>query len=167
MASSFQNPATTMAQVVATSNAGTVSAYDYRLNMATAQAAAPPGTQWWYAAAANQTQMEANALQQQQQQQQQNQQQNVHNVHTPPPSNQHLAEQIQQNHQNNQQIQLQKQHSTMIRGKVEAKPRGRMTAYAFFVQTCREEHKKKASRGNSYICWIFKKVCRKVEDYVG
>ncbi|XP_017484306.1 PREDICTED: nuclear autoantigen Sp-100-like, partial [Rhagoletis zephyria] len=34
--------------------------------------------------------------------------------------------------------------STMVRGaKADAKPRGRMTAYAFFVQTCREEHKKK------------------------
>jgi high mobility group protein B1 len=32
----------------------------------------------------------------------------------------------------------------MGRGKgADAKPRGRMTAYAFFVQTCREEHKKK------------------------
>ncbi|XP_036318505.1 high mobility group protein DSP1-like [Rhagoletis pomonella] len=32
----------------------------------------------------------------------------------------------------------------MVRGaKADAKPRGRMTAYAFFVQTCREEHKKK------------------------
>lgn len=32
----------------------------------------------------------------------------------------------------------------MPRGKgPDAKPRGRMTAYAFFVQTCREEHKKK------------------------
>lgn len=31
----------------------------------------------------------------------------------------------------------------MPRGKADAKPRGRMTAYAFFVQTCREEHKKK------------------------
>lgn len=32
----------------------------------------------------------------------------------------------------------------MNRGKgADAKPRGRMTAYAFFVQTCREEHKKK------------------------
>ncbi|GBP12272.1 High mobility group protein DSP1, partial [Eumeta japonica] len=28
-------------------------------------------------------------------------------------------------------------------GKLDAKPRGRMTAYAYFVQTCREEHKKK------------------------
>lgn len=31
----------------------------------------------------------------------------------------------------------------MPRGRVDSKPRGRMTAYAFFVQTCREEHKKK------------------------
>ena len=32
----------------------------------------------------------------------------------------------------------------MGRGKGgDSKPRGRMTAYAFFVQTCREEHKKK------------------------
>jgi len=28
-------------------------------------------------------------------------------------------------------------------GKGDDKPRGRMSAYAFFVQTCREEHKKK------------------------
>jgi len=31
----------------------------------------------------------------------------------------------------------------MPRAKADNKPRGRMTAYAFFVQTCREEHKKK------------------------
>lgn len=31
----------------------------------------------------------------------------------------------------------------VVMGKVDAKPRGRMTAYAYFVQTCREEHKKK------------------------
>jgi len=31
----------------------------------------------------------------------------------------------------------------MPRAKNDSKPRGRMTAYAFFVQTCREEHKKK------------------------
>lgn len=31
----------------------------------------------------------------------------------------------------------------MPRGNKDNKPRGRMTAYAFFVQTCREEHKKK------------------------
>lgn len=62
--------------------------------------------------------------------------------------NQHLQDQIQQqqqNHQNNtnQQIPIQT-HVKMPRGKgADAKPRGRMTAYAFFVQTCREEHKKK------------------------
>lgn len=64
--------------------------------------------------------------------------------------NQHIQEhQIQQNHQqnnqNNQHIQIQSQPATNKRGKggADAKPRGRMTAYAFFVQTCREEHKKK------------------------
>jgi len=31
----------------------------------------------------------------------------------------------------------------MPRSKNESKPRGRMTSYAYFVQTCREEHKKK------------------------
>lgn len=35
------------------------------------------------------------------------------------------------------------QQSPMSRVKADAKPRGRMTAYAYFVQTCREEHKKK------------------------
>lgn len=64
--------------------------------------------------------------------------------------NQHIQEhqQIQQNHQqnnqNNQHLQqIQSQPAKMPRGKADAKPRGRMTAYAFFVQTCREEHKKK------------------------
>ena len=28
-------------------------------------------------------------------------------------------------------------------GRNDGKPRGRMSSYAFFVQTCREEHKKK------------------------
>lgn len=67
--------------------------------------------------------------------------------------NQHIQEQqhhIQQNHQQNNQN---NQHLQQIpvappvkmgRGKhADGKPRGRMTAYAFFVQTCREEHKKK------------------------
>lgn len=45
----------------------------------------------------------------------------------------------QQNHQNN----TPKAKTPVVRGKVDAKPRGRMTAYAFFVQTCSEEHKKK------------------------
>lgn len=66
--------------------------------------------------------------------------------------NQHIQEhqqQIQQNHQqnnqNNQHLQqIQTPPVKMGRGKhADGKPRGRMTAYAFFVQTCREEHKKK------------------------
>lgn len=64
--------------------------------------------------------------------------------------NQHIQQdhqqQLQQNHnnQNNQHIQIQTPPAKMPRGKgPDAKPRGRMTAYAFFVQTCREEHKKK------------------------
>lgn len=64
--------------------------------------------------------------------------------------NQHIQEhQIQQNNQqnnqNNQHLQqIPSQPAKMGRGKhADGKPRGRMTAYAFFVQTCREEHKKK------------------------
>jgi hypothetical protein len=46
--------------------------------------------------------------------------------------------------QNTQQQQQNNQIAAkMGRGKnLDSKPRGRMTAYAFFVQTCREEHKK-------------------------
>ncbi|XP_017062302.1 high mobility group protein DSP1 isoform X2 [Drosophila ficusphila] len=136
MASSFPNPATTMAQVVATSNAAGTTGYDYRLNMAQAAAAAAvPASQWWYSAA-NQGQVDANTAAQLQHQQQHQQQQ---------------QQQQQQQHQQQQQMQQQQQQqnvinsagSPMIRGKADAKPRGRMTAYAYFVQTCREEHKKK------------------------
>ena len=31
----------------------------------------------------------------------------------------------------------------VVMGRKDGKPRGRMSAYAFFVQICREEHKKK------------------------
>lgn len=40
------------------------------------------------------------------------------------------------------------------------KPRGRMTAYAFFVQTCREEHKKKHPEESV----IFAEFSRKCAD---
>lgn len=141
MASSFQNPSTTMSGVtVSTANSG---AYDYRLNMSPAA----PTTQWWYPSGQN---MEQNMHSQPNQHQQSNQHQTVHAVHTPPPTNQHIQQdhqqQLQQNHnnQNNQHIQIQTPPAKMPRGKgPDAKPRGRMTAYAFFVQTCREEHKKK------------------------
>lgn len=81
MASSFQNPSTTMAGgTVPSSNVG---AYDYRLNMPTAAVAAPPGTQWWYPQGQNIEQMQQ---QHQQNQQQSHQQQNIHVVHIPPPT---------------------------------------------------------------------------------
>lgn len=45
---------------------------------------------------------------------------------------------------NNQQLQAAPAPAKAGKGKhADGKPRGRMTAYAFFVQTCREEHKKK------------------------
>jgi high mobility group protein B1 len=88
MASSFPNPATTMAGVVSTSNSS-VGAYDYRLGMSTMVArpgdpttmtSATPGTQWWYTTQQNVD----NTIQQNQHQSQQNQHQNVHNVTTTP-----------------------------------------------------------------------------------
>lgn len=42
--------------------------------------------------------------------------------------------------------------------KDESKPRGRMSSYAFFVQTCREEHKKKHP-GESVVFAEFTKKC--------
>jgi len=45
--------------------------------------------------------------------------------------------------------------------KVDAKPRGRMTAYAFFVQTCREEHKKKHPEENVVFAEFSKKCAER------
>lgn len=49
----------------------------------------------------------------------------------------------------------------MPRGKADAKPRGRMTAYAFFVQTCREEHKKKHPEENVVFAEFSKKCAER------
>ncbi|KAL5240412.1 hypothetical protein ACI65C_007822 [Semiaphis heraclei] len=50
----------------------------------------------------------------------------------------------------------------MPRGKgSDAKPRGRMTAYAFFVQTCREEHKKKHPDENVIFAEFSKKCAER------
>lgn len=46
----------------------------------------------------------------------------------------------------------------MPRAKADARPKGRMTAYAFFLQTCREEHKKKHPEEN-VIFTEFSKKC--------
>jgi hypothetical protein len=76
---------------------------------------------------------------------------------------------MQQNNQpNNQQLQIQTQNAKLPRGKADAKPRGRMTAYAFFVQTCREEHKKKHPE-ESVIFAEFSRKCAerwKVSDFI-
>lgn len=135
MASGF--PATSVA--VSSSNPS----YDYRLAMGQGMGTTPGTTQWWYATAGQNTlenlqqqqqqqlnqQSQQQQISQQQTQQQQSQHQNLHNVHSTPNSNQsHHVQPV----------------SNSKRGKGgDNKPRGRMTAYAFFVQTCREEHKKK------------------------
>lgn len=50
----------------------------------------------------------------------------------------------------------------MPRGKGgDARPRGRMTAYAFFVQTCREEHKKKHPEENVVFAEFSKKCAER------
>lgn len=49
----------------------------------------------------------------------------------------------------------------MPRGKADARPRGRITAYAFFVQTCREEHKKKHPEENVVFAEFSKKCAER------
>jgi len=46
-------------------------------------------------------------------------------------------------------------------GKVDGKPRGRMSAYAYFVQTCREEHKKKHPNENVVFAEFSKKCAER------
>ncbi|KAI4462663.1 high mobility group protein dsp1 [Holotrichia oblita] len=53
------------------------------------------------------------------------------------------------------------QKGRMPRGKADARPRGRMTAYAFFVQTCREEHKKKHPEENVVFAEFSKKCAER------
>lgn len=45
--------------------------------------------------------------------------------------------------------------------KGDAKPRGRMTAYAYFVQICREEHKKKHPEENVVFAEFSKKCAER------
>ncbi|KAF4524686.1 hypothetical protein B566_EDAN009530 [Ephemera danica] len=99
-------------------------------------------------------------FQQHQLQQQQNQlHQQASQLH------QQQQQQAQQQHQqqaSNHRVQHQQQVTApvgkMPRAKADAKPRGRMTAYAFFVQTCREEHKKKHPE-ESVVFAEFSKKC--------
>ena len=43
----------------------------------------------------------------------------------------------------------------------ETKPKGRMSAYAYFVQTCREEHKKKHPNENVVFAEFSKKCAER------
>ncbi|XP_034936272.1 high mobility group protein DSP1 isoform X2 [Chelonus insularis] len=171
MASSFQNPATTGAQsspVSTTSPVGTCmrGGYDYRMGQQTGATSGagsgggaasqqpnppPSGVQWWYPGSVMDAQQQNNVHQQQMQGQ-----------HLPSQtSNQVTAHQLQQQQQLPQQNNLQQnnaQINKMPRGKAtDTKPRGRMTAYAFFVQTCRQEHKKKHPEENI----VFQEFSRK------
>jgi len=47
------------------------------------------------------------------------------------------------------------------KGGADAKPRGRMSAYAYFVQTCREEHKKKHPNENVVFAEFSKKCAER------
>lgn len=78
----------------------------------------------------------------------------------------HQQQQQQNNHlQHQQQQQLQQiqfqPKGRMPRVKGDAKPKGRMTAYAFFVQTCREEHKKKHPEENVVFTEFTKKCAER------
>ncbi|VVC91726.1 unnamed protein product [Leptidea sinapis] len=65
---------------------------------------------------------------------------------------------LQQQAQQQQAITQTVTKTRMPRAKPYNKPRGRMTAYAFFVQTCREEHKKKHPDENVVFA-AFSKKC--------
>lgn len=70
---------------------------------------------------------------------------------------QHQLQQVTQQQNNLQTNNAQSLQDKMPRGK-SVKPRGRMTAYAFFVQTCRQEHKKKHPEEN-IVFQEFSKKC--------
>lgn len=128
-------------------------------------------------AQARHQQTQQNHLQQQNHHGQQNhhQSQQQNQVLTQAQHTQTLHQSIQQNNQSIHHLLVDHQQSTdqkshqqitvqvptrgrMPRGsKADARPRGRMTAYAFFVQTCREEHKKKHPEENVVFAEFSKK----------
>ncbi|KAL1506021.1 hypothetical protein ABEB36_005458 [Hypothenemus hampei] len=76
-----------------------------------------------------------------------------------------LQQQLQLQNNHNQVLQQHQQLLAQAKGrmpkKADAKPRGRMTAYAFFVQTCREEHKKKHPEENVVFAEFSKKCAER------
>ncbi|XP_017786183.1 PREDICTED: high mobility group protein DSP1 [Nicrophorus vespilloides] len=97
-------------------------------------------------------------------QQQANHQNQLHSQQTqghPPVANHQL------NHHQITAVHPPVPHKTrMPRGKADARPRGRMTAYAFFVQTCREEHKKKHPEENVVFAEFSKKCAERWKTMV-
>ncbi|KAF7417896.1 hypothetical protein HZH68_000549 [Vespula germanica] len=158
MASSFQNPATTGTQSSPVSTSTPVGScmrggYDFRLGNAPGSggggvpgtpSAPPPGVQWWYPGGVMDAAAQNNLHQQLQSQQQQQQHLSpiTTQTSTPPVMSPHQIQQLPQQNNLQQNNAQGLQRDNMPRGK-DSKPRGRMTAYAFFVQTCRQEHKKK------------------------
>ncbi|XP_014601686.1 PREDICTED: high mobility group protein DSP1-like [Polistes canadensis] len=157
MASSFQNPATTGTQSSPVSTSTPVGScmrggYDFRLGNAPGSggggvpgtpSAPPPGVQWWYTTGGVMDAAAQNNLHQQlQSQQQQHLSSITTQTSTPPVMSPHQIQQLPQQNNLQQNNAQGLQRDNMPRGK-DSKPRGRMTAYAFFVQTCRQEHKKK------------------------
>ncbi|KPJ00974.1 High mobility group protein DSP1 [Papilio xuthus] len=106
------------------------------------------------------------ALQQQVVQSFQQQQQNLHDHLQAVQQQQQIQAALQRQSATLQELQQQAQQqqaltqtkARMPRARAYNKPRGRMTAYAFFVQTCREEHKKKHPEEN-VIFAAFSKKC--------
>ncbi|XP_014211147.1 high mobility group protein DSP1 [Copidosoma floridanum] len=139
MASSFQNPATTGTQSspVSSSSPVAMKGYDYRTGVPVSASSGPAGVQWWYP---SQMMDQQNNLHQQQLQQGQHLSSITTQTSTPQILSPHQLQQL-QHHQNN----LQQNNAILHQNKAlkSTKPRGRMTAYAFFVQICRQEHKKK------------------------
>lgn len=84
-------------------------------------------------------------------------------VRVPQPSFQFVWLQQQSVLQQHQQLTNQNHHQPKSRmpRKADGKPRGRMSAYAFFVQTCSEEHKKKHPDENVVFAEFSKKCAER------
>lgn len=156
MSNNFQNPPTTVSNATSASPIGAagIRGYDYSMAGGNPTLNTPTqGAQWWYPPSSmdnmhSTLQSLQNSIHGMQQQQQMPP---VHNPSSPA---------LQQHHQILSQAPL-PQKGRMPRAKADAKPRGRMTAYAFFVQTCREEHKKKHPEENVVFAEFSKKCAER------
>uniref|UniRef100_A0A6P7F8T1 High mobility group protein DSP1 isoform X3 n=1 Tax=Diabrotica virgifera virgifera TaxID=50390 RepID=A0A6P7F8T1_DIAVI len=158
MGNNFQNPATTVSNVTSTSPIGAagIRGYDYSMTGGNPTLSAPAqGAQWWYPSSTMENMH--NTLQ--------SLQNSIHGMQQqmPPvqnPSSPGLVQALQQHQQILSQAPI-PHKGRMPRAKADARPRGRMTAYAFFVQTCREEHKKKHPEENVVFAEFSKKCAER------